>query len=71
MFEGIEVVGLPRFVMTRGKVSVTEDKVDAQQGHGQFVRREPNNPVNRALSTWKNLVAPRKIERAGIPQSGV
>jgi len=43
----------------------------AEQGHGQFVAREPNNPVNRALSTWKELTAPHKIERAGIPATGV
>jgi len=71
VFEGIEVEGLPRFVLTRGKVAVTEDKVTTEQGHGQFVAREANNPVNRAFSTWKDVVAPRKIERSGIPQSGV
>jgi len=71
VFEGIEVEGLPRFVLTRGKVAVTEDKVSTEQGHGQFVAREANNPVNRAFSTWKDVVAPRKIERTGIPQSGV
>ena len=27
--------------------------------------------VNRALSTWKEITAPRKVERAGIPASGV
>ena len=71
VFEGIEVEGLPRFVLTRGQVAVTEDEVSAEQGHGQFVAREANNPVNRAFSTWKDVVAPRKIERTGIPQSGV
>ena len=41
-------------------------------GHyGQFVPREAKNPVNRALSQWKEITAPRKIERSGIPQSGV
>ena len=69
--EGIEVTGLPRFTLTRGHVAVTEDKVEAEQGHGQFVAREATNPVNRALSTWKVLTAPRIIERTGIPQSGV
>ena len=39
--------------------------------HGQFVAREPNNPVNRALSTWKEISAPHKIERTGIPATGV
>ena len=71
VFEGIEVTGLPRFTLTRGKVAVTEDKVETEQGHGQFVAREPNNPVNRALSTWKEITAPRKIERTGIPATGV
>jgi dihydropyrimidinase len=71
VFEGIEVTGLPRFTLTRGRVSVTEDKVDAQQGHGQFVAREPMGAVNRALSQWKEITAPRKIERTGIPATGV
>ncbi|MDR3470770.1 MAG: dihydropyrimidinase [Devosia sp.] len=71
VFEGIEVEGLPRFVLTRGEVAVTESAIDAHPGHGQFVGREPKNPVNRALSTWKEITAPRKIERAGIPASGV
>ncbi len=71
VFEGFEVAGLPRFVLTRGHVSVTEDKVDAEPGHGKFVGREAKNPVNRALSQWKELVAPRKVERSGIPASGV
>jgi dihydropyrimidinase len=28
-------------------------------------------PVNRALSQWKELTAPRPVERSGIPVSGV
>ena len=71
VFEGIEVEGLPRFVLTRGKVSVTEDAVQAEQGHGRFVGREAKNPVNRALSTWKEISAPRAIQRSGIPATGV
>jgi len=71
VFEGIEVTGLPRFTLTRGKVAIVENEVKTEQGHGQFVAREPNNPVNRAFSTWKDITAPRKIERSGIPQSGV
>ena len=71
VFEGVEVTGLPRFVFTRGEVAITEDKVDAKPGHGEFVAREPFAAVNRALSTWKQITAPRKVERAGIPVSGV
>jgi dihydropyrimidinase len=71
VFEGFELTGLPRYVLTRGKVSIVENEVKAEQGHGKFVAREPKNPVNRALSQWKQIVAPRKIERAGIPVTGV
>lgn len=71
VFEGIEVEGLPRFTLTRGQVAVTEDTISTEQGHGQFVAREAKNPVNRALSTWKDITAPRKVERTGIPATGV
>jgi dihydropyrimidinase len=71
VFEGIEVTGLPRFTLTRGKVAIVENEIRTEQGHGKFVGREANNPVNRALSTWKEISAPRKVERSGIPATGV
>jgi dihydropyrimidinase len=71
VFEGKEVTGLPRYTLTRGVVAVEEATVRTREGHGQFVRREPFTAVNKALSTWKELTAPRKIERSGIPASGV
>jgi dihydropyrimidinase len=71
VFEGHEVTGLPRYTLTRGRVAVTEGKVAPKEGHGQFVAREPKGAVNRALSTWKELTAPRPVQRSGIPASGV
>ncbi|MCA0015105.1 dihydropyrimidinase [Mesorhizobium sp. B292B1B] len=71
VFEGVEVTGLPRFVFSRGELSIEEAEVKAKPGHGQFVSREPNAAVNRALSTWKEITAPRKVERTGIPATGV
>jgi dihydropyrimidinase len=71
VFEGVEVTGLPRFVLTRGHVAVRDGNFEGRMGHGQFVARKPDQPVNRALSTWKELTAPRKVERTGIPASGV
>ena len=32
---------------------------------------EGNGTVNRALSSWKELTAPRPVERTGIPATGV
>ena len=71
VFEGKKVKGLPRFTLTRGHVAVTEGKLTSREGHGQFVKRDPVTPTNKALSTWKELTAPRPVERTGIPASGV
>ena len=71
VFEGQRVKGLPRYTLTRGRVAVNDGKVETREGHGEFVRREAGNPVNRALSSWKELTKPRPVERSGIPASGV
>ena len=71
VFEGQRVKGLPRYVLTRGVVAVTDGTLDSREGHGEFVAREPRGTVNRALSAWKELTAPRPVERSGIPASGV
>ena len=71
VFEGQKVKGLPRYVLSRGVVSVADGNLDSREGHGQFVAREPRGTVNRALSAWKELTAPRPVERSGIPASGV
>ncbi len=71
VFEGFELIGLPRFTLTRGKVAIEEETVKAEPGHGKFVARAPFPAMNKALSKWKEITAPRKVERTGIPSSGV
>ena len=71
VFEGKKVKGLPRYTLTRGYVAVEEGAVKTQEGHGEFVKREPFQAVNKALSKWKQVTAPRKVQRTGIPASGV
>jgi dihydropyrimidinase len=71
VFEGKEVKGLPRFTLTRGHVAIHDGEVRTQEGHGKFVKREANTPTNKALSKWKELTAPRPVERTGIPATGV
>ncbi|MEB3417949.1 dihydropyrimidinase [Salipiger marinus] len=71
VFEGMEVCGLPRFVLSRGRVVVTEGALTSHEGQGRFVSRPPAGPVNRALSSWKDLTAPRPVPRGSIPASGV
>lgn len=71
VFEGQRVKGLPRYVLTRGHVAVNGGTLESREGHGEFVAREPRGTVNRALSAWKELTAPRPVERSRIPVSGV
>ncbi len=71
VLEGKTVKGLPRFTLTRGQVAVRDGDIRAQEGHGKFVARAANTPVNTALSSWKALTAPRPVARTGIPATGV
>ena len=71
VFEGHEVTGLPRFTLTRGQVAVHDGEMRGCEGHGRFVARKGNMPINKALSSWKALTAPSPIQRTGIPATGV
>ncbi len=63
VFEGIEVTGLPRMTFSRGRVAYADGDIKADTGDGRFIERPPHSPVNKALSAWKELTAPRKVER--------
>jgi dihydropyrimidinase len=71
VFEGQKVTGLPRFTLSRGRVGIDDGKVVPKEGHGQFVARAPRPAVNRALSQWKDLTAPRPVTRSGMSATGV
>ncbi|MCW0000821.1 dihydropyrimidinase [Pararhizobium sp. YC-54] len=71
VFEGKQVTGLPRYTLTGGVVAIEESTIKTREGQGKFVSREPFTAVNKALSTWKDITAPRKVQRSGIPASGV
>jgi len=67
VFEGVEVTGLAAVTLSRGRIAYRDGEVRAATGTGQFVPRPAGAPVGKALSTWKELTAPRRIERSGIP----
>ena len=71
VFEGKQVKGLPRYTLTRGQIAVEDGTMKNEIGHGKYVKREPFQAVNKALSQWKEVTAPRKVQRTGIPASGV
>ncbi|MBH0237569.1 dihydropyrimidinase [Methylobrevis albus] len=63
VFEGVEVTGLPRYTISRGEIVWKDGQNEAVPGRGKFVARRPFPAVNKALSTWKALTAPRLVTR--------
>ena len=73
VFEGVEVTGQARYTLSRGEVIwAMGQNSQPQPGRGRFVRRKPFHAANKALSKWKELTAPRMVQRdpTNIP-SGV
>jgi dihydropyrimidinase len=65
VFEGFQVSGLPRYTISRGEVVWSHGKNDQPRpGRGKQVKRRPFPAVNQALSKWKELTAPRAIQRS-------
>jgi dihydropyrimidinase len=52
-------------------VAIHDGAVRTQEGHGKFVARAARPAVNRALTQWKDLTAPRPVVRTGVPVTGV
>ncbi|GGE23945.1 dihydropyrimidinase [Aureimonas endophytica] len=67
VFEGFELKGLPAVTLSGGRIAYRDGEVRAETGAGRFIERPSHAPVGRALSTWKDLVAPRPVARSGIP----
>lgn len=64
VFEGKEVSASPRFTLSRGDVVwAYGQNSQPQPGRGKFVKRSPFASASTALSKWKSLTTPRKIER--------
>ena len=65
VFEGFKVNGQARYTISRGEVVWAYGKNDkARPGRGKFVPRKPFPAVNKALSIWKELTAPRAVTRS-------
>jgi dihydropyrimidinase len=46
MFEGVEVVGMPEVVFSRGRVVIEQNQFRGRAGQGEFLRRATYNQVN-------------------------
>ncbi|MEM9009944.1 MAG: dihydropyrimidinase [Pseudomonadota bacterium] len=64
VFEGVKVSALPRYTLSRGEVVYSAGQnVEPAPGRGKFIERTAYPSVAKALSTWKELTAPRKVVR--------
>ena len=64
VFEGFEVTAQPRYTLSRGEVIwAWGQNSEPRPGRGKFVRRPAFASASKALSTWKALNTPRKVER--------
>ncbi|MFP4273547.1 MAG: dihydropyrimidinase [Paracoccaceae bacterium] len=64
VFEGVEVSAQARYTISRGEVIwAWGQNSQPQPGRGKFVPRPPFPSAHKALSKWKELTAPKRIER--------
>ena len=64
VFEGRKVTAQARYTLSRGEVIwAYGQNSEPRPGRGKFVRRPPFASAAKALSRWKSLTAPRKVER--------
>ncbi len=64
VFEGIEVTAQARYTLSRGEVIwAYGQNSQPQPGRGKFVRRPAFASAAQALTKWKALNTPRRIER--------
>jgi dihydropyrimidinase len=64
VFEGMQVTAQPRYTLSRGDIVwAYGQNSQPQPGRGKFVRRPAFASGSMALSKWKALNTPRKIER--------
>jgi dihydropyrimidinase len=64
VFEGMELKAQPRYTLSRGEVIwAWGQNSQPRPGRGKFVKRPPYASASKALSKWKALNSPRKVER--------
>ncbi len=65
VFEGYKCKGVPKVVLSGGRIAWMDGDLRAGAGDGQFVERPPFPAVHKANATWKELTGPRAVKRAG------
>ncbi len=63
VFEGYKCTGVPWITISRGKIAWKDGTLRAERGDGDFVARPPFPAAHVANATWKELSAPRPVDR--------
>jgi dihydropyrimidinase len=66
VFEGFRCTGVPRATLSRGEITWLDGDLRAAAGAGKYVARNPYPAVHVANATWRELTAPRAVERADV-----
>ena len=66
VFEGFACRGVPRATLSRGKLAWLDGDLRAETGDGDYVPRAPFPAVQVADATWRELTAPRRVERVDV-----
>src|ERR1700691_5315702 len=64
--EAFRCIGPPRGTLSRGKITCLDGALRAKAGAGKYVARDPFPAVHVANATWRELNAPRPIERVEV-----
>jgi dihydropyrimidinase len=66
VFEGYQCRGLPRATLNRGRIAMLDGQMRAKAGDGKYIERPAFPAVHVAQATWKELTAPKGVERAAV-----
>jgi dihydropyrimidinase len=66
VFEGYQCRGLPRATLSRGRIAMLDGTMRAKAGDGKYIERPPFPAVHVANSTWRELSAPKGVQRLEV-----
>ena len=66
VFEGYQCRGLPRATLNRGRIAMLDGEMRAKAGDGKYIERPAFPASHVAQATWKELTAPKGVERAAV-----
>jgi dihydropyrimidinase len=66
VFEGHTCTGVPKVTLSRGKIAWMDGDLRAERGDGKYIERPPFPAIHVANTTWKELTAPRPVERLEV-----